>query len=488
MNSRSTRGDCFSCPSITGADTRSQHLFIRQNFRIVKNEPRRYEPGMRSDKSRGSTFRRGEPGYEAARRDTCWNVRIAERFPDVIVQANDEGDVVGAMQLAAREGLRVGVRSGGHSWASNHVRDGGMLLDLSRLQDVSIDAGAMLATAGPGCAGHELVEQLRPHGLFFPAGHCKGVCLGGYLLQGGFGWHGRALGLACQSVVGIDYVDGTGGRHHASPTENEGMYWAARGAGPGFFGVITRFHLRLYPRPRFMGMAMVTYPLRDLERVFRWAHAIGPRVPESIELMILLSRDTLGVRGAGITVLVPVFEESYAAAKKAAAFLKQRPSGARVSIPLVPMPLDFLYRGVMQHYPDQHRYAVDNMWTHAAIDDLLPGLERIGKTLPVAPSHMLWMNWCPPRWRPDMAFSLEDDTYIALYGVWKNAEDDALVASWAGERMREMAHLATGIQLADENLGQRPARFVADANLAKLDALRAAHDAAGRFHPWMGRP
>ena len=87
-----------------------------------------------------------------------------------------------------------------------------------------------------------------------------------------------------------------------------------------------------------------------------------------------------------------------------------------------------------------------------------------------------------------MAFSLEDDTYIALYGVWKDAQHDAQVAPWAGERMREMAHLATGIQLADENLAQRPARFVADANLAKLDAVRALRDAPGRFHPWMGRP
>ncbi|MBK6810213.1 MAG: FAD-binding oxidoreductase [Sandaracinaceae bacterium] len=441
-----------------------------------------------SDRNRGSTFRRGEPGYEAARRATCWNQRLADRFPDVIVQANDEAEVVTAMQRAAREGLKVGVRSGGHSWAGNHVRDGGMLLDVSRLRDVQVDTRNLRATAGPGCAGHELAETLRPHGLFFPAGHCKGVCIGGYLLQGGFGWHGRKLGLACMSVLGIDYVDAAGQRHHASPTENEDMYWAARGAGPGFFGVVTRFHVRVYERPRFMGMAMATYPLRDLERVFRWAHALGPSVPDSIELMLLLSRSTPGVRGPGITVLAPVFEDSFGAATRAASFMKQKPHGARLSMPLLPMPLDWMYRAVMHHYPAEHRYAVDNMWTHAPIDALLPGLERIGQTLPPAPSHMLWMNWSPPRDRPPMAFSLEDDTYIAFYGVWKDAQHDAQVAPWAGERMREMAHLATGIQLADENLAQRPARFVADANLAKLDAVRALRDAPGRFHPWMGRP
>jgi hypothetical protein len=87
-----------------------------------------------------------------------------------------------------------------------------------------------------------------------------------------------------------------------------------------------------------------------------------------------------------------------------------------------------------------------------------------------------------------MAFSVEDDTYIAAYGVWQDpAEDEANVA-WATDRMREMEHLASGIQLADENLANRPARFVTEANLARLDELRARHDPQSRFHSWMGRP
>jgi hypothetical protein len=98
------------------------------------------------------------------------------------------------------------------------------------------------------------------------------------------------------------------------------------------------------------------------------------------------------------------------------------------------------------------------------------------------------MNWVPPRDRPDMAFSMEDDFYLALYSVWRDARDDDRFAAWPEGRMREMEALATGCQLADENLGQRPSRFVADANLARLDAIRRARDPEGRFHPWMGRP
>jgi FAD/FMN-containing dehydrogenase len=132
--------------------------------------------------------RRGDAGYEEARVACVWNARIPDRFPDVIVRASDEQDVVRAVAIAADEEMTVGVCSGGHSWAASQLRHGGMLLDLSRLDDVSLDLDARTASVGPGVSGSGLAERLREHELFFPVGHCKDVALGGYLLQGGFGW------------------------------------------------------------------------------------------------------------------------------------------------------------------------------------------------------------------------------------------------------------------------------------------------------------
>ena len=141
----------------------------------------------------------------------------------------------------------------------------------------------------------------------------------------------------------------------------------------------------------------------------------------------------------------------------------------------------------MQEYPDNHRYATDNMWTSAGFDDLLPGLQRIADTLPPPPSHALWMNWGPSPQRPDMAYSMEDDIYLALYGVWQDEADDAEHASWAEENMRLMQPHATGIQLADENLGRRPMPFMRGDHMQRLDAARSKYDPDGRFHAWMGR-
>ena len=147
-----------------------------------------------------------------------------------------------------------------------------LLLDVSRLNAVTIDPRDMRAMVGPGCRGNQVNNLLAAQKLFFPIGHCEGVGLGGFLLQGGFGWHSRAVGMGCENVLAIDYVGADGELRHASPSENAEMYWAARGAGPGFFGVITRFHLKLYPRPKVIGAKLAFYTADHLEEIVRWAH------------------------------------------------------------------------------------------------------------------------------------------------------------------------------------------------------------------------
>jgi FAD/FMN-containing dehydrogenase len=435
----------------------------------------------------GHAFARGEDGYEDARRATVWNGRTPERFPDLVVQAEREDDLVAAVRLAGERGWKVGVRSGGHSWAGNHVRDGGLLLDVSRLDSVEIDAEAMTAVVGPGVRGNDLLETLAEHDLFFPAGHCPGVALGGYLLQGGFGWNGRVHGPACMSVEAIDVVTAAGELIRADGSRNTDLLWAARGAGPGFFGAVARFHLRLHPRPRHVANGVFLYPIDALEEVFSWAQEIGPRVAREMELMVFIHRDAAGE--PEIAVTGPVLARSAEQAAEALALLETCPARgrAKAAAPNVEVRLADLYAAAHASYPDGHRYAVDNMWTHAPVEELLPGLGRIAETMPEAPSHMLWMNWGPSPERPEMAYSVEDDTYIALYGVWRDPADDAANVAWVADRMGEMDHLSSGIQLADENLGQRPARFADEESMARLDELRAEYDPDGLFHPWMGR-
>ena len=97
-------------------------------------------------------------------------------------------------------------------------------------------------------------------------------------------------------------------------------------------------------------------------------------------------------------------------------------------------------------------------------------------------------DWGDASERPDMAFSLEDRYYIGLYAVYEDPAADAAHADWATERMRAMEGAASGIQLADENLGRRAAPFLAEDSMARLERVRAAYDPHGRFHSWMATP
>ena len=81
------------------------------------------------------------------------------------------------------------------------------------------------------------------------------------------------------SVEAIDVVTADGELVRASETENADLFWAARGSGPGFFGAVTRFHLRIYEAPKVIANGVFTYPLDELETVFTWAAEIGPRCP-----------------------------------------------------------------------------------------------------------------------------------------------------------------------------------------------------------------
>jgi FAD/FMN-containing dehydrogenase len=439
----------------------------------------------------GRHFFRGDDGYETARCATVWNARTPDRYPDVVVQAIDADDVVAAIRYAKTEGVQVGVRSGGHSWAGNHVREGGVLLDVSRLDDCSVDAERSIAVVGPGKGGSDLSADLDALGLFFPTGHCRGVCVGGYLLQGGYGWNSRVLGPACESVLGIDVVTADGEQIHCDADHHPDLFWAARGSGPGFFGVVTAFHLKLYPRPAVCGSSLYVYPIELADEIYSWARGISAEVDRRVELQIVASRSVpgVGLNQPSIVLASPVFAETDEEALKALELLDTCPARdkATIAVPYAPTDLTSWYDAVMSNYPTGYRYATDNMWTSASVDDLLPGVGAIIDTMPPHPSHFLWLNWGPSPARQDMAYSLEAEIYLALYTVWHDPVDDEKYSDWARSNMAAMSHLASGIQLADENLGQRPAPFATDENMARLDKVRAAYDPEGRFHCWMGR-
>lgn len=429
-------------------------------------------------------WRDGE-GYEAARRAAVWRANTPKRYPAGIVLAENAQDVIAAVDLARERNLKITVRSGGHNWSGAHMRDGVLLIDVSRLQDVELAPAKHRAWAGPGAKGWTLNRQLRDHGQMFPAGHHKSVGLGGYLLSGGWGWNARQFGVACANVMAIDVVTPEGKLLHADESQNSDYLWAARGAGPCFFGVVTRFELKTYPLPAAIRFSSYAYNLDDLETVLTWIIEVMPRVPRNMELIIgSYGHDGTGKRATPrVFVNATAFAGSDAEAQRMLQLLDTCPCVARADKRRVSASVSMEERLEMTSRadPDGLRYAADNIYTNASAAQLVPYMRELFSSLPSAHSHIFWWNWGPMQELPDMALSIQGDIYVAAYSVWENEADDASMQRWVVDQMKRIEHLAVGSKMNDENMGGRPARYFSDSAAQRLAQVRAKYDPHGLF-------
>jgi FAD/FMN-containing dehydrogenase len=445
----------------------------------------------------GKLIWRGEDGYEEARVGRIFNARHPERLPAAVLLAASEADVVAGVRLAGARGLQVTVRGGGHSWAAWAVRDEALLIDLGGLKEMTFDPDTGIATASPSTkGGAELSPFLLERGRMFPGGHCETVGLGGFLLQGGQGWNSRAWGWGCANVVGIDVVTADGELLHADEEENADLLWAARGGGPGFFGAITRFHLRTYPAPAAPTRDTWVFSLDDLEPLLEWIHGVLPTLEATVEPVVAATRLPdlplyPGVErpaGPALILNTTAFCESTAQADEfLAAFaddalpLADRALGhERVVTTLADE-----FRMMTVQNPEDHRYAADCSWSDAGAAELAPRLREIWSTLPTEHSFSIWYGWAPKRPLPDMAFSVEADVYLALYAIWTDPADDEAMREWTHRGGARLAEVGCGVYLGDTDFTRRCDRFMSDDAWRRFEEIRARRDPEGLFASYL---
>jgi FAD/FMN-containing dehydrogenase len=185
----------------------------------------------------------GDAGYAEA--VNIWNGAITRR-PSVVVRCGVDADVAATLRFAQREGLEVSVRGGGHNYAGFALTEGGLMIDLTPLKSIAVDADARRAWCGGGTTWGELDAATQEHALAVTGGFISKTGVAGLTLGGGIGWLVRPFGLSCQSLVGARVVVADGRVLHASASENSDLFWAIRGGG-GNFGVVTEFEFALHP-------------------------------------------------------------------------------------------------------------------------------------------------------------------------------------------------------------------------------------------------
>jgi FAD/FMN-containing dehydrogenase len=166
--------------------------------------------------------------YEEAR--TVWNGMIDKR-PELIVRCTDKSDVINAVNFARANHLLTAIRGGGHNVAGFGTCDGGMVIDLSPMKDIAVDAASRTARAEAGLTWGEFDKATQVRGLATTGGLVSSTGIAGFTLGGGFGWLVRKHGLTVDNLLSVEMVLADGRSVTASPNENADLFWGVRGGG-----------------------------------------------------------------------------------------------------------------------------------------------------------------------------------------------------------------------------------------------------------------
>jgi FAD/FMN-containing dehydrogenase len=238
----------------------------------------------------GDVLTPAEPDYDAAR--LTFNA-LVDRRPAAIVRCARADDVGTALDFARSNALTVAIRGGGHNPAGHAVSDGGLVIDLSRLSVVEVDADARIARAGGGANWAQFDVACQEHGLVTPGGVVGTTGVTGLTLGGGIGHLLGRLGLTCDNLVGAELVTADGRVVAADAETNPELFWGLRGGG-GNFGVVTTSVFRLHPVSTVIG-GPIWYRFDAAHEVLRRFAETMASAPDHLTCQTQLTGDENGV-------------------------------------------------------------------------------------------------------------------------------------------------------------------------------------------------
>lgn len=230
--------------------------------------------------------------YEDLRKG--FNKRI-DKFPLVIALCKTTEEVAAAVKYAKENKLAIAIKSGGHSMEGFSCNDGGMVINLLKMNKVEFLNDHKIK-AGPGCTLAGLYDSILSEGRILPAGSCATVGLGGLTLGGGYGLFSRKYGLTCDHLLEATMVDGNGNIH--STKSNPELLWALKGGNNGNFGVVTEMIFKTQPAPPTMQAHYFKSKKLDAEKaasILKTWMEIAPQLPETCFSGYVLNGSTLNI-------------------------------------------------------------------------------------------------------------------------------------------------------------------------------------------------
>ena len=429
----------------------------------------------------------GSRGYDEAR--TIWNAMI-DRRPALIARCATTADVQQAVRVAAADNLLVSIKGGGHNIAGNALCDGGLMIDLSPMKRVEVDAEARTARVQPGVTLAELDAATQAHGLAVPLGINSTTGVAGLTLGGGFGWLTRKYGFTVDNLISAEIVTADGTLRRASEREHADLFWAIRGGG-GNFGVVTSFEFRLHPVGPELYAGLVVYPFAQARKVLRAWRDFNATAPDELSVWAVLRKAPplpflpTSAHGTDVVVLPLVHSGDVESAERAAAPVLG--FGEPIASHLGAMP----YAGFQTAFDALLTAGGRNYWKSnnfrtlgdAALEVVIEAAAQ--SPGPECEIFVAQLGGAMARVAPDAtAFVGRDAHYIMnVHGRWSDPRDDDKVRSWARRSFAAVAPHATGsgyVNFLTEDEGERVAASYG-ANHARLQALKTRYDPGNVF-------
>ncbi len=456
----------------------------------------------------GTLVRPNSPQYPISRQ--LFNPRFDNVLPAAIAYCASPVDVQTCLAFAHRFGLPLALRAGGHSYAGYSTTTG-MVLDVTRMSEVEVDAGTRTATVGAGARLIDVYAALSQHDLGLPAGTCPTVGIAGLALGGGVGVLGRKFGLTCDNLLAAQVVVADGRVLTCDASHDPDLFWALRGAGGGNFGVVTSFTFRVHQIAK-LSLFTLNWPWGSASNVVdAWQHW-APQAPDELWSGCLLQANG-DKYSAPVVQVYGVYVGAVATLNSLLLQLTSRVDAAPTSRSVSEADLleAMLHEANCSgktvsecHLPSQNfqgqlprstfraksDYFTDFL-PRRGIDALVSAVSR-SQTSPVLGEGGIGLDafgGAINRVAPDAtAFVHRNTLFSAQYAVTWNANDPAFVVeanhSWLTGMWQEMRQYTSGAayqNYIDPDLTNWQHAYYGS-NLSRLQRVKAAYDSGDLFH------
>jgi len=386
--------------------------------------------------------------YDEARK--LWNAMYDKR-PAIIVRCASAADVMHSVAFAGEHRVLVAVKSGGHHIAGNGSCDGGLLIDLSLMKSVHVDAQKMTARVEPGVLLGEFDHDAQAFGLATPLGINSTTGVAGLTLGGGFGWLSRRFGLSIDNLISAEVVTASGELLKASETENKDLFWGIRGGG-GNFGIVTCFEFRLHKVGPEVLSGLIIHPLDAAKDVLRFYRDFMKTTPQEFVCWFVLRKApplpflAPEWHGKEILALAVCYSGSLKDGERIAKPL--RSFGKPIADIIGPMPyvgwqtiLDPLLTPGMRNYWKSHDFK-------EVSDGLIDTLISFARKIPDPQTEIAFAQLGEGVTRipkEATAYTHRDAAFVMnVHGRWDNSANDSKCIGWARELFNEATPYATG--------------------------------------------